>query len=128
MKLYDDVKVINDREEYKKEGVKKGMVGYIVLPEIRDNTFLVSFIDENFEKHKNDPDWFVIHCNELKDDVFCEIKIQDLLVVEDGGSTDEDILAELPKNNPKWWCKVEDGYIVNLLGERKNRVPYDYNS
>lgn len=38
------------------------------------------------------------------------------------------ILDELPKNNPKWWCKVEDGFIVNLLGEKKNKIAYDYNS
>ena len=24
--------------------------------------------------------------------------------------------------------KVEDGYIINLLGERKNKEPYKYNS
>ena len=27
----------------------------------------------------------------------------------------EQILQDLPKQNPKWWCKVEDGYIINLL-------------
>ena len=128
MKLYDDVKVIVDKEEYRKEGVKKGMIGYIVLPELRDNSFFVSFIDENYKKHKDDPEWFDLHYKELKDDLFCEIKIQDLELVKDGGCTDSEILDELPKNNPKWWCKVEDGYILNLLGEKKNKIPYDYNS
>ena len=36
--------------------------------------------------------------------------------------------ADLPLNNPKCWCKVENGYILNLLGEKKNSIPYDYNS
>ena len=40
----------------------------------------------------------------------------------------ETYLNELPKHNPKWWCLVEDGYIMNLLGERKNKIPFDYNS
>jgi len=37
-------------------------------------------------------------------------------------------LEDLPGNDPNWWCKVEDGYITNLKGERKNKIPYDYNS
>lgn len=78
MKEYDDVKVINDNPEYEEAGIHKGMVGYIVLPEIRDNTFLVNFIDENFELHKNDSDWFRIHFDEIKDDIICPIKIEDL--------------------------------------------------
>ena len=41
---------------------------------------------------------------------------------------DEDILEDLPAHNPDWWCRVEDGYILNLKGERKNKIPYDYNS
>ena len=56
------------------------------------------------------------------------IKISDLEFVEDGKCPDEDILDALPKNNPKWWCKVEYGYITNLIGEKKNKVPYDYDS
>ena len=40
----------------------------------------------------------------------------------------EDILEDLPDHDPAWWCKVEDGYILNLKGERKNKIPYDYNS
>ena len=42
--------------------------------------------------------------------------------------TDDDILEDLPQNAPRWWCKVEDGYILNLLGEKKNKEPYKYNS
>lgn len=35
---------------------------------------------------------------------------------------------ELAINNPKWWCKVEDGYIMNLLGEKKNKISFAYDS
>ena len=128
MRVGDDVKVINDNEKYAQEGVYKGMIGYINMPEIRDNSFMVTFIDENFNMHEDDPEWFEEHFNELKDDIFCIIKIEDLELVKEGDATDEMILEELPKNNPKWWCKVEDGYIMNLLGEKKNKIPYDYNS
>ena len=128
MKLYDDVKVINDNEQYQKEGVYKGMIGYIVMAEIRSDCFYICFIDENFEKHRDDYDWFRIHIHEIKDDIFCEIKIADLELVKDGGTTDEEILEELPKNDPRWWCKVENGYIMNLLGDKKNKIPYDYYS
>ena len=50
MKQYDDVRVINDNETYAKEGVYKGMIGHIAMPEIRNNSFYVAFIDENFVK------------------------------------------------------------------------------
>ena len=42
--------------------------------------------------------------------------------------TDKDILNSLPANNPAWWCKVENGYILNLLGQKKNKIPYDYST
>ena len=38
------------------------------------------------------------------------------------------LLKSLPEKYPNWWCKVEDGYIVNLEGDKLNKVPYDYNS
>lgn len=128
MNIYDDVKVINDREEYKKEGVFKGMIGRILLGEIRNNSFYVDFIDKNFEIHKDDPQWFENHYEELEDDIMIPIKIEDLELVRKNWATDKTILDELPANNPEWWCKVEDGYIVNLLGEKKNKIPYDYDS
>ena len=49
--------------------------------------------------------------------------VGDIETVEDGHYTDEIILKDLPKQNPKWWCKVENGYIINLLGEKKNKIP-----
>ena len=112
MKYFDKVKIMVDKEEYLKEDVHKGEVGIIWLPEIRDNSFYVAFeTGNNADMYK-----------------YCIIDIEDLELVEEDNCPDKWILEALPKNNPKWWCKVEDGYIVNLLGERKNRVPYDYNS
>lgn len=129
MNIYDDVRVINDKEEYKKEGVYKDMVGTIILAEIRENSFYVNFIDKNFEIHKNDPEWFEEHYDELEDDISIPVKIEDLeLVWKNNKISDKDILSSLPLNNPVWWCKVEDGYIMNLLGDKKNKTPYDYNS
>ena len=128
MKIYDDVKVIKIRDEYSKEGIKLGDVGTIILPEIRDNCFYVNFIDKNFYAHKNDVKWFEENEESLKDDINLAIDIEDLELVKEGNATDEMILEELPKQNPKWWCKVEDGHIINLLGEKKNKIPYDYKS
>ena len=65
---------------------------------------------------------------ELKDDISIPIKIKDLELLEESDITDNDLLEAIPKNNPSWWCKVENGYIINLLGEKKNKTPYNYNS
>ena len=112
MKIYDKVKVVKIKDSYKEENIKLGDIGTIYIAEIRDNDFYVRF--------------------ETGDDVnlykYCNIKIEDLELVKEGFATDEIILEELPKNNPRWWCKVENGYIMNLLGEKKNKIPYDYNS
>ena len=110
MKAYDYVKVISN--EYESENIFKGEIGVIWFAEIRDDSFYVQF-------DTGDPyDWYK----------YADIKIKDLEFVKDGGCTDEELLEELPRSNPKWWCKVEDGYIMNLLGDKKNKIPYDYNS
>ena len=111
MKLLDDVEVLNDN--YNEYGIKKGMVGTIIESCIRDESFYVIF-----------PARDVHH----DDDIFIDVKIEDLKLVKDNHCSDRIILDDLPKNNPKWWCKVEDGYIMNLLGEKKNKIPYQYNS
>lgn len=112
MKYFDKVKLTVDRDRYKEDDIQKGEIGTIWLPEIRDNEFYVCF--ETGDEYN----WYK----------YSMIKISDLEFVEDGKCPDEDILDALPKNNPKWWCKVENGYIMNLLGEKKNKVPYDYDS
>ena len=106
MQVYDKVKVLKDRDEYKKYNVYKGMVGTIICGEIRDNSFHVCFIDPRF--YDENFVWTDENMKTMQEDNFCTIKIEDL--------------------DPKWWCKVEDGYILNLLGEKKNKIPYDYNS
>lgn len=112
MKYLDKVKLIKDREIYKKYNIYQGMIGTIIDAEIRDNCFHVIFVDKNM----------------INDDIFLPIKIEDLELVKDNNTSDDLILEAIPKNNPKWWCKVEDGFITNLLGEKKNKIPYDYNS
>lgn len=109
MKLLDDVEVITDK--YEQYGIKKGAIGTIIMAEIRNNTFDVSFCDEDWHKY-----------------AIRGIYVGDLRVVESSQMTDQDILQDLPLHDPGWWCKVEDGYILNLKGERKNKIPYDYES
>ena len=126
MKYLDRVKLIRDRKSYEANNVFKGMVGTIVDAEIRDRCFHVAFIDERVK----DAEFMSNEENILKltDDIFCVIKIEDLELVEDMKTPDEWILDSIPRQNKNWFCKVEDGYIVNLQGERLNKVPYDYNS
>lgn len=112
MKIYDLVKVTKSSESYLEKGIKPGCIGRIVEALIIKNCFTVAF-----DTNQDDEPY-----------IFCEINLQDLSLIEDGWGTDEIILEELPKKNPKWWCKVESGYILNLLGEKKNKIPYDYNS
>ena len=51
MKLLDDVRVIVDKEEYKKAGIKKNMIGTIIDADIRWNSFFVCFQDQRvFDK------------------------------------------------------------------------------
>lgn len=94
MKIYDDVRVINDRKEYEKVGVHKGMVGTIVLAEIRSNQFYVNFIDKNFEIHRDDPEWFEEHYDELEDDIDLPISIEDLELVEENKKITDDYFEQ----------------------------------
>ena len=41
MKMLDDVKVIKDRDEYRKENIFAGMIGTIIDAEIRFGEFFV---------------------------------------------------------------------------------------
>ena len=126
MKLFDKVKIIKDCDYYNQNGVYKDRVGRINSAEIRDNCFEVVFIDERF--FDKTFQWTDENMYTMKDDVFLEVPIEDLQVVEESKATDEDILESIPLKNKEWWCKVENGYIMNLLGEKKNKIPYDYNS
>ena len=112
MKYLDSIVVTTDK--YANHGIKKGTKGAIVMPEIRYNSFECELFDlpEEFR------DMYYLH----------EIDVSDMKVTRESDLTDDDILEDLPNQDPHWWCKVEDGYIINLLGERKNKIPYDYDS
>ena len=112
MKFLDEVKIVKNLDKYSKFGVTYDLVGTIIESAIRDECFEVVFSSKNA----------------YDDDIIIPIKIEDLELVEDKKCPDDQILDDLPKHNPKWWCKVEDGFIKNLLGEKKNKIPYDYNS
>lgn len=107
------VEVLVEKEKYSKDYVHKGMIGMLTDAEIRENQFMVIF------SYRYSPS---------NEDIYVPIFVGDLKTIEDGKATDEEILRALPKQNPKWWCKVENGYITNLLDEKKNKIPYDYNS
>ena len=113
MKCGDMIKVLVEKEEYAKNHVHKGMIGMLTDSEIWDTEIMVIF------SHTYSPD---------EEDIYIPMYVGDIETVEDGNYTDEMILEGLPKQNPKWWCKVENGYIINLLGEKKNKIPYDYKS
>ena len=99
MKYLDEVRVINDK--YSDMNVPKGTTGTIMFPEICFGAFEVEFY--NSEKNL----WPLF-----------SVPVEDLELVKDNGMTDEQILEALPNKDPKWFCKVEDGYMWNLLGEK----------
>ncbi len=110
MKYLDRVKIISN--EYEKFGIYYGDEGHILSAEIRDG---------KFEFFREDPITFA-------DDINAEIKIEHLKLVKSSDITDNEILNALAGNNPNWWCKVEDGYILNLNGKKKNKIAYKYDS
>ena len=124
MKLLDEVKVLT--EDYKNSGIRKGMIGTIIDADIRWDSFYVCFQDQRIY----DKEFMMKGENVIKlnNDICLGIKIKDLAFIKDGGATDELIMESLPEKHKDWWCKVEEGFIVNLKGERKNKVPYNYDS
>lgn len=110
MKYLDKVRVITDK--YEEKGVTKGMIGTILLPEIRNNTFCVFFENEDT----------------FADNDGLAIYVEDLEVIEISDISTEDLLEILPNKNPDWWCIVDSGYIKNLKGKKKNKIPYVYKS
>lgn len=124
MKLLDDVKVINNN--YINDGVHKGMIGTIIDADIRWSSFFVCFQDQRVY----DKEFMKVEENifKLNDDKCIGVKVSDLELVKESNCTDEYIFNNLPENHKDFWCKVEDGYIINLKGEKKNKIPYDYES
>lgn len=124
MKLLDEVKVVTDN--YKENGITKGMIGTIIEADIRWESFYVCFQDQRVHDKtfmQNQENIF-----KLKNDICCGIKIKDLELLKDNNTTDEIIKDSLPEKHKDWWCKVENGFIINLKGVKKNKIPYDYNS
>jgi len=123
MKLFDKVKVIKDRKEYNDMGVFKDMVGTITDACLIFNSFEVSFTDDwnTLVKLYGENAW-----DYGKEDIDIYIRVEDLEVVEESDVTDDYIKINLPNEDPKLWCKVENGYIYNLLGEKQNPEPYKY--
>lgn len=110
MKYLDRVKILTNN--YEKFGILKNDEGHILSAAIRNGTF---------DFYREDPATFA-------DDKNAAVKIEDLEVTRSSNITDDDIKEDLPKHDPHWWCKVENGFILNLLGEKKNKIPYDYDS
>lgn len=124
MKLLDTVKVINDN--YQNEGVKNGMLGTIIEANIRWESFFVAFPDQRvFDKDfmSNKENIFL-----LNEEICIGVKIKDLELVKDNLCTDETIKQSLPSDKQDWWCKVENGYVTNLNGKKKNTIAYKYDS
>jgi len=114
MKYLDTVRLIRDKPEYAEEGLHAGDTCVIWLPEIRDNLFYVFYDNKETDYEKYE-------CWET-----C-VDVADVELVEDYGLTDAEVAEALPSDEP-WWCIVEDGFIKNALGEKKNKVAYDYDS
>ena len=111
MQFLDEVRVTVNKEKYARAGVFKGAVGTIIFSWIRNNQYEVVFSREDGTDYAE-----------------ILIEVSDLELHKSRGLTDEEILSDLPNHDPRWWCKVENGYILNLLGEKKNKIPYNYNS
>ncbi|MCH5159903.1 MAG: hypothetical protein J1F66_03530 [Clostridiales bacterium] len=116
MKLFDKVRLISDKAKYKIDGVKKGEIGtiiqsFLMFTDSKVGSFDVVFFPEAPNK-----------------DVYVSIDVCDLELVEESTMTDEEILEDLPMHDPSRYCKVVDGYIMNLKGEKLNKIPYQYDS
>lgn len=124
MKLLDDVIVTTDN--YANEGVYKGMRGTILDAPIIWNSFFVNFQDQRVY----DKEFMHVQKNifNLNDDIYIPINIKDLEVIKHSKLTDAELAEALPPAPENWWCKVENGYILNAKGERKNKIAYDYDS
>lgn len=116
MKYLDDVRLLVDMDKYEKYGVKKGWIGTILEPCLnflggKCPSFLVGF-----------------HPPGTWDDILTPAYVSDIELVKESDITDEELLEDISSHNPAKWCKVVDGYIMNLKGEKLNKIAYKYDS
>lgn len=116
MKLYDRVKLIADKAKYEKEGVKKGEIGTIIQECLMFTASKIGSFDVVFFEDGDD------------DEVYVSVDVCDLEVVAESAITDEILLECISSHDPSRYCKVVDGYIMNLKGEKLNKIPYKYDS
>ena len=116
MKLYDKVKITVDKNKYNKEGVRKGDIGTIVQECLMFTASKVGSFDVMFFENSDDGE------------VYVSVAVCDMEVVEESSITDEELLEGIPMRDPSRYCKVVDGYIMNLNGAKLNKVPYKYDS
>ena len=116
MKLFDKVRLISDQEKYKIDGVKKGDIGTIIQECLMFTASKIGCFDVEFFP------------NSSTTVVYISVDVCDLELVEESSFTDENLLECLPSHDPSKWCKVVDGYIMNLKGEKLNKIPYQYDS
>lgn len=116
MKLFDKVRLISDKKKYEIDGVKKGDIGTIIQETIDFIGSKVGYFDVVFFPESPNKD------------VYVSVDVCDLEMVEESAITDEDLLECMTQHDPTRWCKVVDGYIMNLKGEKLNKIPYKYDS
>ena len=107
MKYLDEIEITTSK--YEKFGIPIGTKGVIILAAMRNNCFECELFD-------------------LAGTETYSINIKDMKVLNSSNVADKEILNDLPKHNPSWWCKVENGFIINLKGEKKNKIPFNYDS
>lgn len=110
--MYDIVKIKKDADYLVKQGVHSGREGKIIEPEIENGCFRVLFIDRFYKEP----------------DIIADVKIEHLELVEYGFASDDILLEEIGARSGEKWCKVVNGFIMNIVGDKKNKVAFDYNS
>ena len=116
MKLFDKVKLISDKKKYEIDGVKKGEIGTIIQECLMFTAGKVGSFDVLFFEDSKD------------EEVYISVDVCDLEVVKESAITDDELLECISSHNPAKWCKVVDGYIMNLKGEKLNKIPYQYDT
>ena len=130
MKYFDKVRLVVDKEKYRKVGLMKGMIGIIMSEEIRygcfDVVFQCVFDPKTMTTVHNG--WTGEGYNGTAD--YPEmIDIEDLEYVS--SLVDEAHVLENIRQSPclrggNWMYKVEDGFVYRVDGTKVNKTAYDY--